>query len=164
MVTIRDVLAHKGTSVVTVTPDSTVRQAVDTMNEHRIGAVLVTAPQLAGIFTERDVLTRVVATGRSADRTRVRDVMSSNLTCVSPQHGVCEVLRRMTCERHRHMPVVDAARVVGLVSLGDLIAQLIRDLDTEVKDLAEYIAGPAVRRTHEEILILSGRDSSCPQR
>ncbi len=153
--TVRDVLAYKGSRVHTVPPDATVRDAVLRMNEHHIGAVLVVDSRLLGIFTERDVLARVVAEGRSPETTRVGDVMSSRVTTVREDETLCDVLACMTRERHRHMPVLSGDRVVGLVSIGDLIAHHLRELGTEVNDLTEYIAGPAARHVHEEILFIA---------
>jgi CBS domain-containing protein len=147
--TVRDVLRHKGTKVHTIAPDATVRTAVERMNQERVGSLVVVGPGVVGIFTERDVLTRVVVAGRSPEETRVGEVMSVRLSCASLDEDVREVVKRMTRERRRHLPVIVDSHLVGLVSIGDLTDWISRYLDEQVTELTEYIAGPAVRRRDE---------------
>lgn len=142
---IREVLIHKPGKVHSVQPQVSVRDAVHMMNEHRIGSLLVLVHETPkGMFTERDVLRRVVEPARDPETTRVQDVMSTELVTVSPDDLVGAVMRRMTETRHRHMPVMDGSELYGLVSIGDLTAWVTRHLRFEVHDLTTYINGPAV--------------------
>jgi CBS domain-containing protein len=140
-----------------VAPDATVAAAVAVMNEHRIGSVVVVGErgEVLGIFTERDVLTRVVARGAPARDTKVSDVMSERVSHVSPDEEVREVLKRMTRERKRHLPVIDDGALVGMVSIGDLTDWTSRYLDELITELTEYIGGPAARRSSEEVYIFA---------
>ena len=153
---VREVLNEKGAKVHTVRPEDTVAAAVARMNEHRIGSVVVVGDgdEVVGIFTERDVLTRIVARAKPARETKVSEVMSTNLSWVSPDDDVRDVLKRMTRERKRHLPVLDRGALVGMVSIGDLTDWTSRYLDELITELTEYIGGPAVRR-HEEIYIFA---------
>src|SRR5512143_58132 len=119
--TLKLVLDDKGRAVRTVEPEESVLAAVRTMNEHGIGAMLVMENgQTVGIFTERDVLRRVVAAGRDPAGTPVRDVMTKKIVCVSPSTTVEESMAIVTELRCRHLPVLEDGRVHGLVSIGDL--------------------------------------------
>lgn len=155
--TVREVLNEKGPKVHTVAPDATVAAAVAVMNEHRIGSVVVVGKrgEVLGIFTERDVLTRIVSRGTPARDTKVSDVMSTNVSHVTPDEEVRDVLKRMTRERKRHFPVIDGGRLVGMVSIGDLTDWTSRYLDELITELTEYIGGPAARRSVEEIYIFA---------
>lgn len=156
--TIRDVLRHKGPDVWAVPATVSVRHAVEGMNLQRIGSVLVTREDgtVIGIFTERDVLQRVVATGRDPGRTPVVDVMTADPVSVSPNDDVYDVLRLMTETRHRHMPVFHGGRLRGLVSIGDLTDYALRQMDGEVVELTQYIYGPVAHPSeHERVLRFS---------
>ena len=136
------VLAEKQDSdrVHAVAPDTTVEDAVRQMNEHRIGSVAVMdGPRLVGIFTERDVLVRVVAAKRDAATTRVADVMSAPVKSIKADTTVRDTMRVMTGSRLRHLPVLDGGKVVGLVSIGDLTKWLVRDQQVHIDDLERYI-------------------------
>jgi CBS domain-containing protein len=122
MRTIGQLLNQKGNKVVTVRPEETVLDAAEVMNEHHIGAVVVTrdGDDVVGIFTERDILRRVVAERRDPVQTRVREVMTSTVACCSPNTPLDEVRALMRNRRIRHVPVVEEGRLVGIVSIGDL--------------------------------------------
>lgn len=140
---IKDILERKGREVCSISPLGTVLDAVGVMNDHHIGAVLVVEQGCpVGIFSERDVLVRVVAARRDPRRTLVRDVMTARLYTVSPDDSLLDVMRLMTERRCRHVPVVDGERLVGLVSIGDLTKATERNLRQEVRDLSSYIGGP----------------------
>ncbi|MCS7294520.1 MAG: CBS domain-containing protein [Chloroflexota bacterium] len=141
---VRDVLADKGREVFAVGPRTTVRQAVQRMNEHGIGAVLVLEGERPiGIFTERDVLRRVVDAGRDPDTTLVQEVMSSPVVTVRPDTPVREAMETITTLRHRHLPVVDGGKVVGLVSIGDLLRWVTYYQQREIEHMTDYITGRA---------------------
>lgn len=149
---IRDVIRRKGHDVWAVPTAAPVREVVDGMNEQRIGSVLVTRPdgEVVGIFTERDVLQRVVAAGRDPETTKVGSVMTTELAWVKPDDDIYDVLRMMTETRHRHMPVFEHGRLQGLVSIGDLTDCALREMDGEVIDLTQYIYGPSTRPPERE--------------
>jgi len=140
---IRDILRRKGEDVYWVGPLSTVIDAVNTMNDHHVGSVLVCEGGYpVGIFSERDVLVRVVATQRDARQTLVRDVMTTRLYTASPDDTLLEVMRLMTDRRCRHVPVMEGELLVGLVSIGDLTKATQYNLRQEVRELSSYIGGP----------------------
>jgi CBS domain-containing protein len=139
------VLLHRKVSsaVHTLPPSATVIEAVNTMNQHKVGSVLVTsARHLAGIFTERDVLTRVVGLGRDPNATTLSDVMTHNPVTIQPAATVDKVMEIVTTFRVRRLPVLDEFGViVGLISVGDLLAWLVEAHQAEATNLREYIRG-----------------------
>ena len=140
---IRDILRRKGEDVYSVGPLATVIDAVNTMNDHHIGSVLVCEGGYpVGVFSERDVLVRVVAAQRDPRQTLVRDVMTTRLYTASPDDTLLEVMRLMTDRRCRHVPVMEAELLVGLVSIGDLTKSSQYNLRQEVRELSSYIGGP----------------------
>ena len=140
---VRDILRKKGEHIHTVTPLSTVIDAVNVMNDHHIGSVLVMdTDEPVGIFSERDVLVRVVAAHRDPRQTLVRDVMTTRLFTTSPDEPVLSVMQLMTERRFRHLPVVDDGVLVGLISIGDITKATQRNLQQEVRELSSYISGP----------------------
>jgi CBS domain-containing protein len=143
MDTVSELLAAKPRRVIGTSASASVREATRLMNEHGIGSLLVIAGgRLEGIFTERDVLRRVVAEGRSPDATSVGEVMTRDLICCSPGDAVDELADVMRVRRVRHVPVVDAGdRVVGLVSIGDVNAHRFAACATELVQVRDYILG-----------------------
>lgn len=140
---LREVLKHKGSIVHSVSSDSTVRDAVRLMNRQRIGAVLVIDQgQLAGIFTERDVLVRVVDAERDPRTTIIADVMTAKVTTVSPEMRVSEALRLVTEQRMRHLPVMEGRRLLGLISLTDLSGWTTQFLQAEVQYYERTVNAP----------------------
>jgi CBS domain-containing protein len=138
---IEHVLERKGPKVETVAADATVCEAVAVMNDCKIGSVLVgdcRAP--VGIFTERDVLVRVVAAGRDPRTTLVRDVMTTEVITISTDATVEDAMRVITEKRCRHLPVCDDSRAIcGLISAGDLASWLVRAQRQTIDDLNDYI-------------------------
>lgn len=138
--TLNVVLSSKGHSVHSVSPTVSVLEAVRKMNVERIGALLVCADgNLVGIFTERDVLTRVVDQGRDPRETSVADVMTRELAVVKPSMTVEEAMAVITERRCRHLPVMDDSRLVGLVSIGDLTRWVTRNQEIHIQDLVNFI-------------------------
>lgn len=135
------VLDHKGSDVQAITPDTTVIAAVQRMNERKIGALLVIdGDRPVGIFTERDVLVRVVAAGLDPRTTPVSEVMTRNPVVVRSDVTVKEALFVITQRRCRHLPVVDDdTGVRGLISIGDLTSWLVRDQQRTIEDLHDYM-------------------------
>jgi CBS domain-containing protein len=143
MDTVLELVHAKTRRMVCTSPDATVRQATRLMNDHGIGSLLVTTRgRLVGIFTERDVLRRIVADGRSPEETRVADVMTSEVVCCSPEVSIEEVADMMRRRRVRHVPVVDEDEtLVGLVSIGDINAHRFNVCATELVQVRDYIMG-----------------------
>jgi CBS domain-containing protein len=143
MALVKDVLDRKGHRVVAVSPEDTVLQAAKLMNEERIGAVVVFEPSLGvvGIFTERDVLRRVVAECRPPEAIPVGEVMSHPVTCCRSNTPLLECQGIMTAKRLRHLPVVENDELIGLVSIGDITAYEVQQQQTTIEYLSEYIYG-----------------------
>jgi CBS domain-containing protein len=142
MTTAKDIIRFKGQTVHAVRPDDTVLAALGVMAEHDIGAVLVVeGDELLGILSERDYARKVVLMGRASRDSPVRLIMTANVVCVSPSLTVEECMGLMTERRCRHLPVVDNGRVVGLVSIGDLVKAMIDEKEFTINQLKNYIAG-----------------------
>jgi CBS domain-containing protein len=143
MATVKDLLEIKGPKIVAVGPDATVHNAAIVMNEHHIGALIVMEDDhVVGMFTERDVLHRIVAQDRDPSRTQVREVMTTEVYCCTPQTGVDEARAAIKNRRIRHLPVVDGGgRVLGLISIGDLNAYLAASQEQTIHLLHEYLYG-----------------------
>jgi CBS domain-containing protein len=140
MNTVRTLLDRKGHEVLSVGADVTVLDAAHIMADNGLGAVLVVdGDTMLGIFTERDVLRRVVATGADAGRTRVADVMTTSLVTCLPETTLDECAAIMTTRRIRHLPVVDAAGLHGLISSGDVLAYRVTELADTIKYLNDYM-------------------------
>jgi CBS domain-containing protein len=142
MTTAQDILRSKGHDVHSVRPTDTVLAALGVMAEHDIGAVVVIdGERLAGILTERDYARKVALVGRSSRDSPVSAIMTSHVVCVSPHRSVDECMALMTDKRVRHLPVVEQKRVVGLISIGDLVKETIADQQFTIAQLQSYIAG-----------------------
>lgn len=138
--TLADVIAVKGSTVHSVAPEATVLDAVRAMNAEKIGALLVRdGEEVVGIFTERDVLCRVLDTERDPAATKVSEVMSTELVAVQPSTRVEEAMAVITEKRCRHLPVLDDGELVGLVSIGDLTRWVSRHQEGHIQDLVNYI-------------------------
>lgn len=143
MSTIREVLGRKGGSVVTIKSQASVLEAIGTMSDSNIGAIVIQdGDQPSGIFTERDYLRKIALQGRSSRDTAVADVMSSPLITVQMGESTRVAMETMTECRCRHLVVTgDDDRMVGIVSLGDLVKFLLQEKEAEVEQLASYISG-----------------------
>jgi CBS domain-containing protein len=139
---ISTLLASKGGALRTVPSTVTVAEAVQEMNRHKIGAILVmNEAALTGIFTERDVLTRVVAGSLDPKTTPITAVMTANVLTVAPTATVQQVMD-IFAERHcRHLPVIDAGRLTGLISIGDVSRWVANAHRAEAESLRQYISG-----------------------
>ena len=133
-------LEQKTERVETVTPQTTIGEAITAMNQRNIGSILVMdGERLVGIFTERDVLTRVVPQGLDPRRTPVGEVMTRNPVTITPTRTVQEAMMIMTDSRKRHLPVLQGGKVVGVVSIGDVTRWLVRDQQRTIEDLTDYV-------------------------
>jgi CBS domain-containing protein len=142
MSSIREVLERKGGTVLTIQRQAAVLEAIGSMSQANIGAIVVERDgQPVGIFTERDYLRKIALEGRSSRETSVDEVMSSPLITVAPEESTHTAMETMTERRCRHLVVMDGEEMVGIVSLGDLVKHMLLEKQAEVDQLSSYIAG-----------------------
>ncbi len=142
MKTIKELLAQKGTTVHTVGPDASVYEAISLMAEKDVGAlVVVDGESLVGIVTERDYARKITLEGRVSRDTRVAEIMTRRVACARPDQTVEECMALMTDKRVRHLPVLEDERLVGLISIGDLVKAIIAEQQFLIEQLEHYISG-----------------------
>jgi CBS domain-containing protein len=142
MKTVAELLKAKPARVVSVRPEMTVLDAIKVLASEDVGAAIVmTGNRLAGILSERDYTRKVILQGRSSNTTRVEEIMTSNVVCVSPRTKARECMALMTEKQIRHLPVLDEGRVVGMVSIRDIVSDIIADQDFTIEQLEHYISG-----------------------
>lgn len=135
-------LEEKGKDVVSVAPETTVREAARKMRDSKIGALLVMRDErLVGILTERDVLNKVVADYRDPDEVQVREIMTRDVVVIKPGRSVRDAMRIVTQKHLRHLPVVDNDQLIGMVSGGDLTRSIVAEEEGVIESLYEYIRG-----------------------
>jgi CBS domain-containing protein len=140
MTTVRHLLDGKGRALFSIEPEDPVLEAVRMMAERHVGALLVMrGTELAGILSERDYARKVVLLGRSSAETPVWQIMTSPVITVSLDNSVQDCMRLMTERRIRHLPVVDGGRVVGMISIGDLVKAVIEEQQQTIEQLETYI-------------------------
>src|SRR5690349_14625993 len=128
MLSVQQLLDRKSKAIYSVKPDDPVITAIQKMAEHHVGALLVMAgDKLAGIVSERDYARKVVLLGRSSTETPVRDIMTTPVETISPDQAVHNCMETMTDKRIRHLPVVERGRLVGMISIGDLVKAVIEE-------------------------------------
>lgn len=143
-VKVKDILKDKGLEVIAIDSTVTVDQAVKKMVERNIGAILIMREgEFVGVFTERDVLKSWTNHG-SLDKVAIKDVMSKDILVASPNDDLEYVMTVMTNKRIRHMPVIDHGKMVGLVSIRDVVKYHIGNLQAEVHYLKDYMFGPSI--------------------
>jgi CBS domain-containing protein len=142
METVRQLLDKKGHEVWSVHPDDSVFDAIKKMADKKIGSLVVLVDdQIVGIITERHYARQVILEGKSSPETPVRDIMTAPVVCARTDQTISECMAVMTEKRLRHLPVVDKKRLVGLVSIGDLVKSTIADQDFTIEQLIHYIQG-----------------------
>jgi CBS domain-containing protein len=140
MATVRDLLARKGTRVISIRPDATVLEAALLMNENGIGGLVVLeGGTLAGVITERDMMRRVLAQRRDPATTEVRAVMTTPVVTCAPGTTMEEAAAVMTTRRIRHLPVQEGGRLVGLITIGDLLAFQVSEQQATIQYMSSYI-------------------------
>lgn len=140
--TVKLLLDAKGRSIYDVAPDATVYDALSVMAEHNIGAVLVCENQrLVGIVSERDYARKIILLDRASRETSVAEIMTSEVETVTEESTVDDCMALMTAGRFRHLPVIDGDRVVGVISIGDVVKTVIEVQRSLIGDLERYITG-----------------------
>jgi len=136
------ILGQKTGEIFSVTPDTCVDDAVKMMDERNVGALLVMkGDKLVGMLSERDYARKVMLRGKRSFETKVSEIMSTNVTVAHPNEGVEECLRAMTDKRCRHLPVLDGGKVIGIISIGDLVKYVISCQSAAIAHLENYISG-----------------------
>lgn len=139
---VRDILKNKGNRVYSIAPDQTVYEAIAKMDELNIGALVVlNDDELKGIISERDYRSKVILKGRASKSTNVSEIMSGNVFYVDPTTSVERCMTIMTEKKIRHLPVINNDKVVGVISIGDLVKTIISKQKFEIKNMRHYIQG-----------------------
>jgi CBS domain-containing protein len=142
MVTVQDLLRGKPDRLWIVSPHATVYEALEILAEKDVGALPVVEGQaLRGIFSERDYARRVALRGRSSRETRVSDLMVTAVVCVAPSDSIQDCMVLMTQKRVRHLPVLEGDRLIGIVTIGDVVKQIITEQKHTIEQLESYIRG-----------------------
>ena len=140
--TVESVLSQKRGSIWTVAPESTVYEALAMMADREIGSLLVmSGGKLIGLISERDYARKIALMGRSSKETTVAEVMSTDPVSVTPRDTVSKCMELMTDRRRRHLPVIDGDRVIGVLSIGDLVNWIVKSHEKTIEQLHSYIAG-----------------------
>jgi CBS domain-containing protein len=140
MAVVAQLLKHKRDTIHSVDPEAPILEAIRLMAEHGVGALLVMqGPQLVGVVSERDYARKVILKGRSSGESLVRQIMSSPVLTVRPDQSVRECMQIMTERRVRHLPVVEGERVVGVLSIGDLVRAVLEEQQKTIEELEQYI-------------------------
>ena len=139
---VKHLLDSKGRHVISATPDTTVLDAIKLMAENAVGSLVVMKDEeLCGIITERDYARKVIIKGRASESTFVSEIMSTDVCTTSSSQTVNSCMELMTEKRIRHLPVVEDNRVIGMISIGDLVQAIITDQQEEIEQLEQYISG-----------------------
>jgi len=143
-VPISSLLHHKGSTIWHIPPEATVFEAIKLMSDKNIGALLVmSGDKLKGIFTERDYTRKIALKGKSSKNTKVAEILSSKIISVTPLDSIEDCMKLMTEHRVRHLPVVENKKVLGIISIGDLVNWIISAQDAAIAQMEQYIAGGA---------------------
>lgn len=142
MITVKEMLKEKDGGVLTISPQDTVYRALEIMAEKNLGAlVVVEGEKVVGVFSERDYARNVVLKGKSSKDTLIKDLMSENPCYVRPEQTLNDCMALITEKRIRHLPVLDGEKLIGIVSIGDVVKQQIIDQEFTIKQLENYISG-----------------------
>ena len=140
MLSVRQMLSEKGSAVVSITPNTSVFDALKVMSEKNIGAVLVMEEEeLLGIFSERDYARKVILAGRSSKTTEVKELMTSKVYCIDPSRTIQDVMELMNDRRFRHVPVMENEKVIGVLSSGDVMRGVVAEQKNTIDSLESYL-------------------------
>jgi CBS domain-containing protein len=140
MKTVRELVEGKEQRLLSVAPDDSVYAALKKMAQHDIGAlVVVSGDKLVGVFSERDYARRVILEGKSSRDTQVSEIMTRQVICVSPERTADQCMAVMTQKRVRHLPVIENKQVVAVISIGDVVREMISDQQHTIEQLEQYI-------------------------
>lgn len=146
MITVKKLLQAKGYDLWSIAPDAVVYDALTLMADKNVGAVLVIdAGNLVGILSERDCARKVILKGKSSKEILVREIMTEEVFCVRPDQTIEECMVLMTNKRVRHLPVIEGNRLVGVISIGDVVKAVISEQESMIEQLETYITGSALR-------------------
>ena len=142
MITVKEMLKEKSGEILTISPQDTVYRALEIMAEKNLGALIVVeGEKVVGMFSERDYARNVVLKGKSSKETLVKDLMNANPCYVRPEQTLNDCMALITEKRTRHLPVLDGEKLIGIVSIGDVVKQYIVDKEFTIKQLENYISG-----------------------
>jgi CBS domain-containing protein len=142
MITVRKIMTSKGRDVWTISPHATAYEALQLMAEKDIGALpVIDDGQLVGVFSERDYARKVILKGKSSKETTVGELMTKPVFYITPDRTIEDCMALMTAIRGRHLPVIDNGRVIGVVSIGDVVNTIITEQKVAIRDLQNYITG-----------------------
>ena len=140
MLSVRQMLSEKGSAVVSITPNTSVFDALKVMSEKNIGAVLVMEDEeLLGIFSERDYARKVILAGRSSKTTEVKELMTSKVYCIDPSRTIQDVMELMNDHGFRHVPVMENEKVIGVLSSGDVMRGVVAEQKNTIDSLESYL-------------------------
>lgn len=139
---VRDILEVKGRDVWSIGPGASVLEALKLMAEKDVGALVVLdGSKLVGIISERDYARKIVLLGRASPTTQVKEIMTTDVVCVDPEQSVDECMAVVTKKRIRHLPVSENGKLIGLISIGDLVKSIITEQQFIIEQLERYITG-----------------------
>ena len=139
---VKDIIKRKGGQVIAVSPNASVLDALKLMAEKNIGGVLVMeGEKLEGIFTERDYARKIILKGKTSAEAKISEVMVSSLITVTPDHDTSQCMQLMTDKTIRHLPVIEEGKLVGVISIGDVVKSVIEEQQNVIQHLEQYIAG-----------------------
>jgi CBS domain-containing protein len=142
MATVKNILETKGTAIFTITPGTSVYQALELMVEKNVSALLVMENDaLTGIFTERDYARKVALKGKSSKDTTIGEIMTRDLITVKPESSIDECMELMAGKYIRHLPVLDGSKLAGIISIGDVVRSIIQEQKSIIGHMEQYIAG-----------------------
>lgn len=140
--TVRQLLDRKPSGVYSIRPDASVLEALELMAREDVSSVLVTeGEEVKGIFTERDYARKVILRGRNSRDTVIRELMSSQIITITPEQNIGDCMSIMTERRVRHLPVMEGGKIIGIISIGDVVKSIISDQEATIQQLAGYISG-----------------------
>jgi len=142
METVAEILKTKGRDVWTITPETTVFDALKTMADKNVGALVVLdGTTVTGILSERDYARKVILHGKSSRELKAREIMSANVYFVGPDHNIEDCMELFTNKRVRHLPVLQNDKLIGIISIGDVVKAVIAEQEFTIKHLENYITG-----------------------